>query len=232
MLGIYSVRSDVIVKAQFKKIPTQPQVWHHKSTNIVKLANEITNMLNNLTQLGYTSDLVAVAGLSSATYKNFLHNWEKNDYSIWKFVDYWAETWLWFAYKAVIYENLFAQTNCRLTEINFKAPISRRWVSLLQTLMPQAKPRTKKVPSKTDNTPFRLVKSSNQWKQMNDQSISRNSDCFSIVWEEAVCHRTAKTGHVVYLTVKGDTTDFGAAISQKRRLQKTYRMLQRQWQLT
>ena len=69
MLVIYSVRSDVIVKAQFKKIQTKPQVWHHKSTSIVKLANEITNMVNSLTQLGYTSDLVAVAGLSSATYK-------------------------------------------------------------------------------------------------------------------------------------------------------------------
>ena len=62
-------RSDVIVNAQFEKIHTHPPIWHDNSTSIVKFANVVTNVVKTLTQLGYTSDLEAEAGLSSTTRK-------------------------------------------------------------------------------------------------------------------------------------------------------------------
>ena len=62
-------RSDAIVNAQFKKIHTHPPIRHNDSTRILKFANVVTNVVNNLTQLGYTSDLEAEAGLSSTTRK-------------------------------------------------------------------------------------------------------------------------------------------------------------------
>ena len=63
-------RSDVIDNDQFKKIHTHPPIRHDDSTSIVKFANVVTNVVNTLTQLGYTSDLEAEAGLSSTT-RNF-----------------------------------------------------------------------------------------------------------------------------------------------------------------
>ena len=62
-------RSVVIVNAQFKKTHTHPPIHHKDSTSIVKFANVVTNVVNTLTQLGYTSDLEAEAGLSSTTRK-------------------------------------------------------------------------------------------------------------------------------------------------------------------
>ena len=62
-------RSDFIVNAQFKKIHTHPPLWHDDSTSIVKSANVVTNVVNTLTQLGYTSDLESEGGLSSTTRK-------------------------------------------------------------------------------------------------------------------------------------------------------------------
>ena len=64
--------SDVLVNAQSKKIHTHPQAWHNIITSIVKCAIVDTNVVNTLTQLGYTSDLEEEAGLSSATRKMFL----------------------------------------------------------------------------------------------------------------------------------------------------------------
>ena len=62
-------RSDVIVNAQFKKIHTHPPFRHDDSTSIVRFGNVVRNVVNTLTQLGYTSDLEAEAGLSSTTRK-------------------------------------------------------------------------------------------------------------------------------------------------------------------
>ena len=62
-------RSDVIVNAQFKKMHTHPPVRHDDSTSIVMFANFVTNVLNTLTQLRYTSDLESEGGLSSTTRK-------------------------------------------------------------------------------------------------------------------------------------------------------------------
>ena len=62
-------RSDVIVNAQFKKIHTHPPIRHDDSASIIKFANVVTNVVNTLTQLGYTSDIDAEAGLSSTMRK-------------------------------------------------------------------------------------------------------------------------------------------------------------------
>ena len=62
-------RSDVLVKAQLKKIHTHPPVRHDNSASIVKCANVITNVMNTLNQLGYRSDLESEGGLSSITRK-------------------------------------------------------------------------------------------------------------------------------------------------------------------
>ena len=107
-------RSDVIVNAQFKKIQTQPPNWHNDSTSIVKFANVVTNVVNTLTQLGYTSDLEAEAGLSSTTRKLSLQLREQ-------WLQYMQDRRLLrgnlivfkelLASKAVTHENLLAQTS-------------------------------------------------------------------------------------------------------------------------
>ena len=62
-------RSVVIVNAQFKKTHTHAPIQHKDSTSIVKFSYVVTSVVNTLTQLGYTSDLEAEAGLSSTTRK-------------------------------------------------------------------------------------------------------------------------------------------------------------------
>ena len=119
-------RSDVIESAQFKKIHTHLQIRHDNSTSIVKFANVVTNVVNTLTQLGDTSDLEAKAGLSSTTKK---------------FSPQLREQWLqytqdrrllrgnliifkeWLASKAVIHENLLAQTNSSFDRNKFQSRI-------------------------------------------------------------------------------------------------------------
>ena len=107
-------RSDVIVNAQFKKIHTHPPIQHDNSTSIVRFANVVTNVVNTLTQLGYTSALEAEAGLSSTTRKlspQLREQW----------LQYMQDRRLlrgnvivfkeWLASKAVIHENLLAQNS-------------------------------------------------------------------------------------------------------------------------
>ena len=69
MLGTYSARSTQI--RCNSKCPSQenPPVRHGNSTSIVKFANVVTNVMNTLNQLGYTSDLESEGGLSSTTRK-------------------------------------------------------------------------------------------------------------------------------------------------------------------
>ena len=86
-------RSDVIVNAQFKKIHIHPPVRHDDSTSVVKFANVVTNVLNTLTQLEYTSDLEAEAGLSSST-RTLSPNWENSGCIVCKIISYCEATWL------------------------------------------------------------------------------------------------------------------------------------------
>ena len=117
-------RSDVIVNAQFKKIHIHPPIRHDDSTSIVKFANVFTNVVNTLTQLGYTSDLEAEAGLSSTTRKlspQLREQW----------LQYMQDRRLlrgnlinfkeWLASKAVSHENLLAQTNSLFERNKFQS---------------------------------------------------------------------------------------------------------------
>ena len=117
-------RSDVIVNAQFKKIHTHPPIWHINSTSIAKFANVVIHLVNTLTQLGYTSDLEDEAGLSSTTRKlspQLREQW----------LQYMQDRRLlrgnlinfkeWLASKAVIHENLLAQTNSSFDTNKFQS---------------------------------------------------------------------------------------------------------------
>ena len=134
-------RSDIKVNAQFKKIFTHPPILHDDSTSVVKFKNAVTNVVNTLTQLGYTSDLEAKAGLSSTTRKlspQLREQW----------LQYMQDRRLlrcnlivfkeWLASQAVAHENLLAQTNSS-----------------------SSKPKNFECPFKMDNTLFGRVKNSN-----------------------------------------------------------------------
>ena len=108
-----------------KKIHIHPPIWHDDSTSIVRFANVVTNVVNTLTHLGHTSDLEAEAGLSSTTRK---------------FSPQLREQWLqymqdcrllrgnliifkeWLASKAVIHENLLAQTKLVVSQKQILKP--------------------------------------------------------------------------------------------------------------
>ena len=116
--------SNVIVNAQFKKIHTHPPIRHDNFLSIVRFANVVTNVVNTLTQMGYTSDLEAEAGLSSTTRKLsplLREQW----------LQYTQDRRLlrgnlivfkeWLASKAVIHENLLAQTNSSFDRNKFRS---------------------------------------------------------------------------------------------------------------
>ena len=114
ILGEKYGRSDAIVNAQFKKIHTHPPIRHDDSTSIVKFANLVTNVVNTLTQLGYTSDLEAEAGLSSTTRKlspQLREQWLQyiQDRRLLRGNLIVFKEWL--ASKAVIHENLLTQNS-------------------------------------------------------------------------------------------------------------------------
>ena len=107
-------RSDVIVNAQFKKIKLHPPICHENSTSFVKFANMVTNLVNTLTQPGYTSDLETKAGLSSASRKlspQLREQWLQymQDRRLLRVILIIFRECL--SLKAVIHENLLAQTN-------------------------------------------------------------------------------------------------------------------------
>ena len=163
-------RSDVIVNAQIKKIHTHPPIRHDNSTSIVNFAIVVTNLVNTLPQLGYTSDLEAEAGLSRASLSRTTRKLSPQLREQW--LQYMQDRRLlrgnlivfkeWLASKAVIHESLLAQTNSSFDRNNFKAVINRGRVPLLQTLKSQANIRNSNVPSKTDNIQFERVKSLKQ----------------------------------------------------------------------
>ena len=117
-------RSDVIVNAQFKKIHTHLPTRHDDSTSIVRFSNVVTNVVNTLTQLGYTSYLEAEAGLSSTTRKlshqlggqwlQYMQDRRVLRGNLIVFKE-------WLASKAVINENLLAQTNSSFDRNKFQS---------------------------------------------------------------------------------------------------------------
>ena len=149
-------RSDFIVNAQFKKIHTHPPVRHDDSTSIVNFANVVTNVVNTLTQLGYTSDLEAEAGLSSATRK---------------FSPQMREQWLqymqdrrlrgnliilkeWLASKAAIHENLLAQTNSSFDGNKFQSRDKPKTSTFASNTEESSKPKNFECPFKDGQHPI------------------------------------------------------------------------------
>ena len=154
MLGIYSEkygRSDVIVNAQFKKIHTHLLTRHGDSTSIVRFSNVVTNVVNTLTQLGYTSDLEAEAGLSSTTRKispQLREQW----------LQYMQDRRLlrgnlivfkeWLASKAVINEKLLAQTNSSFDRNKFQSLDKPKTSTFASNAEESSKPKNFECPFK------------------------------------------------------------------------------------
>ena len=116
--------SDVLVNAQVKKKHTHPPIRHENSTSIIKFADVLTNVVNSLTQLGYTSDLETEAGLSSTTRKISQQLREQ-------WLQYMKDRRLlrgnlitfkmWLAFKTVFHENSLAQTNSSFDRNKFQS---------------------------------------------------------------------------------------------------------------
>ena len=144
-------RSDFIVNAQFKKIHTHPPVRHDDSTSIVKLANVVTNVVNTLTQLGYTSDLGSEGGISSTTRKLSPQLREQG-------LQYMLDRRLlrgnlivfkeWLASKAVIHENLLAQANSSFDRNKFQNRDKPKTSTFASNAEESSKPKNFKCPFK------------------------------------------------------------------------------------
>ena len=166
-------RSDVIVNAQFKKMHTHPPIRHDDSTSIVRFANVVTNVVNTLTQLGYTSDLEAEAGLSSTTRKlspQLREQW----------LQYMQDRWLlrgnlivfkeWLASKAVIHENLLAQTNSSFDRNKFQSRDKPKTSTFASNAEESSKPKNFECPFKDGQRPIwtcEKIKSMkvNEWRE-------------------------------------------------------------------
>ena len=143
-------RSDFIVSAQFKKIHTHPPVRYDDSTSTVKFANVVTNVVNTLTQLGYTSDLESEGGLSSTR----------------KLSPQLREQWLqymqdrqllrgnrnvfkeWLASKAAIHENLLAQTSSSFDRNKFQSRDKPKTSTFASNAEESRKPKSFEIPFK------------------------------------------------------------------------------------
>ena len=146
-------RSDVIVNAQFKKIRTHHPIRHDDSTSVVKFANVLTNEVNTLTQLGYTSDLEAEAGLSSTTRKlspqlreqcmQYMQDRRLLRGNLIFFKD-------WLASKAVIYENSFAQTSSSFDRNRFQSREKPKTSTFGSNAEESRKPRKFECPFKDE----------------------------------------------------------------------------------
>ena len=95
-------RSDFIVNAHFKKIHTRPPVRHDDSTSIVKFANVVTNVVNTF------SPLLREQWLQYMQDRRLL----RGNLIVFK---------EWLASKAVIHENLLAQTNSSFDRNKFQS---------------------------------------------------------------------------------------------------------------
>ena len=148
--------ADQIVKAQFRKIHTHPPIRHEDSTSIVKIANVVTNVVNTLTQLGYTSDLEAEAGLSSTTRKlspQLREQWLQymQDRRLLRGNLIFFKEWL--ASKAVIHENLLAQTNSSFGRNKFQSRDKPKTNTFASNAEESSKPKNFECPFKDGQHP-------------------------------------------------------------------------------
>ena len=144
-------RSDDIFNAPFKKIHTHPPARHDDSTSIVKFANVVKNVVNTLTQPGYTSDLESEGGLSATTRK---------------FSPQLREQWLqymkdrrllrgnlivfkdWPTSKATIHENFSAQTSSSLDRKRFQSRDKPKMCTFASNAEKSSKPENLECPFK------------------------------------------------------------------------------------
>ena len=150
-------RSDVIVNAQFKKIHTHPPIRQNASTIIFRFANVVTNVVNTLTQLGYTSDLEAEARLSSTTRKLSPQLREqclqyKQDRRILRGNLIVFKEWL--ASKAVIHENLLAQTNSSFDRNKFQSRDKTKTSTFASNAEESRKPKKFECPFRDGKQPI------------------------------------------------------------------------------
>ena len=150
-------RSVVIVNAQIKKIHTHPPIRHGDSTSIVRFANVVTIVVNTLTQLGYTSDLEAEAGLSSTTRKlspQLREQWlqYKQDRRLLRGNLIVFKEWL--ASKAVIHENLLAQTNSSFDRNKFQSRDKTKTSTFASNAEKSSKPKNFECPLKDGQHPI------------------------------------------------------------------------------
>ena len=150
-------RSDFIVNAQFKKIHTHSPVRHEDSTSIVKFANVVTNVVNTLIQLGYTSDLESEGGLSSTTRKlspqlseqwlQYLQDRQLLRGNLIVFKE-------WLASKAVIHENLLAQTSPSVDRNKFQSRDKPKTSTFASNAEESSKPKNFECPFKDGQHPI------------------------------------------------------------------------------
>ena len=185
-----SGRSDVIVNAQFKKIHTHPPIRHDDSTSIVKFANVVTNVVNTLTQLGCTSDLEAEAGLSSTTRKlspQLREQW----------LQYMQDRRLlrgnliifkeWLASKAVIHENLLAQTNSSFDRNKFQSRDKPKTSNFASNAEESSKLKTFECPFKDGQHP---IWTCNKFKSLKVNERREHVQKFRL------CFNCLKPGHM------------------------------------
>ena len=148
-------RSDFIVNAQFKKIHTHSPVRHDDSTSIVKFV--VTNVVNTMIQLGYTSDLESEGGLSSTTRKlspQLREQW----------LQYMQDRRLlrgnlivfkeWLASKAAIHENLLAQTSSSFDRNKFQSRDKPKTSTFASNAEESSKPKNFECPFKDGQHPI------------------------------------------------------------------------------
>ena len=152
--------------------------------SIVKIANMITNVANTLTQLGYTSGLKAEAGLSSTTRKlspqqrkQWLQYMQVRQLPRGKLIAF--KEWL--ASKAVIHENLLAQTNSSFNRNRFQSRDIPKTSTFASNAKKSSKPENFECPFKDGKHPVWTCEKFKSIKVKNDASRSRNSDCVSLV---------------------------------------------------
>ena len=149
-------RSDFIVNAQFKKIHTDPAVPHDDSTGIIKFANVVTNVVNTLTQLGYTFDLESEGGLSSTTRKlspQLREQWFQymQDRQLLRGNLIVFKEWL--TSKAVIHENMLAQTSSSVDRNKFQSSDKPKTSTFASNAEESSKPKNFEGPFKDGQHP-------------------------------------------------------------------------------
>ena len=173
-----------------QKIHTHPPVWQDESTIKVKFANVVTNVVNTLTQLGYTSDLESEEGLNLTTRKltpQLREQW----------LQYMQDRRLlrgnlivfkeWLACKALIHENLLAQTNSSFDRNKFKSRDKPKTSTFSSNAEESSKPKNPESPFKDGQRPI--------WKckKLKSMKVNERREHVQKFW---LCFNCLRSGHM------------------------------------